>query len=62
MNTNCPNCGAPHKGGVCEYCGTEQQPKTESYLHINDDGIQIGVVVAGGIMRQQKNKIERVIA
>lgn len=21
--TNCPNCGAPIKGGRCEYCGTE---------------------------------------
>ena len=20
--TNCPNCGAPIKGGMCEYCGT----------------------------------------
>ena len=21
--TNCPNCGAPVSGGVCEYCGTK---------------------------------------
>lgn len=21
--TNCPNCGAPIKGGRCEYCGTK---------------------------------------
>ena len=21
--TNCPNCGAPLHGRVCEYCGTE---------------------------------------
>ena len=21
--TNCPNCGAPIHGGICEYCGTE---------------------------------------
>ena len=20
--TNCPNCGAPIKGSICEYCGT----------------------------------------
>lgn len=20
---NCPNCGAPIKGGRCEYCGTK---------------------------------------
>ena len=21
--TNCPNCGAPISGSVCEYCGTK---------------------------------------
>ena len=21
--TNCPNCGAPIHGSICEYCGTE---------------------------------------
>lgn len=21
-DTNCPNCGAPKTGSVCEYCGT----------------------------------------
>lgn len=21
--TDCPNCGAPKHGAVCEYCGTE---------------------------------------
>lgn len=21
-DTNCPNCGAPKQGAVCEYCGT----------------------------------------
>ena len=26
MTTNCPNCGAPLKNGVCEYCGTEVDP------------------------------------
>lgn len=20
--SNCPNCGAPRRGAVCEYCGT----------------------------------------
>lgn len=23
--TNCPNCGAPKTGAVCEYCGTRFQ-------------------------------------
>lgn len=22
MRDNCPNCGAPKHGAVCEYCGT----------------------------------------
>ena len=21
-DTNCPNCGAPRRGSVCQYCGT----------------------------------------
>lgn len=28
--TNCPNCGAPLKGGKCEYCGTEITPTTSA--------------------------------
>lgn len=31
--TNCPNCGAPLKGGKCEYCGTEIH-------HIDEDAIR----------------------
>lgn len=28
--TNCPNCGAPVSGSVCEYCGTKfKQGATE---------------------------------
>jgi len=22
MSNNCPNCGAPKRGSVCQYCGT----------------------------------------
>lgn len=22
MSNNCPNCGAPKRGAVCDYCGT----------------------------------------
>lgn len=47
MNTNCPNCGAPYKNGVCEHCGTEQQDKVETYMRITSDAIQIGTVVVG---------------
>ena len=33
--TNCINCGAVLKGGVCEYCGTEYET-TVSTLHAAD--------------------------
>ena len=32
--TNCPNCGAPIRGAVCEYCGTiipRYKEKLEAY-------------------------------
>ena len=32
---NCPNCGAPRHGRVCEYCGTEFYEKDEWTLHID---------------------------
>ena len=30
--TNCVNCGAPLKNGVCEYCGTENDCKSEKKI------------------------------
>ena len=50
--TNCPNCGAPVKGGRCEYCGTQVEPSRRfvvgencgSFMEITADRIQIGVV------------------
>lgn len=34
--TNCPNCGAPVQGAVCEYCGThfEKQPQKQEAFEI----------------------------
>lgn len=32
MATNCPNCGAPLKNGICEYCGTEVDPGAKREL------------------------------
>ena len=34
MNDNCPNCGAPVIGRVCEYCGTRHAQENE---HIRID-------------------------
>lgn len=52
--TNCPNCGAPLKGGRCEYCGTQVEPprrvlvpETHSYITIDAEKIQFGVVNMG---------------
>ncbi len=36
--TNCINCGAVLKGGVCEYCGTEYET-TVSTLHAADGSV-----------------------
>lgn len=44
--TNCPNCGAPMKNGICEYCGTEKQTPGESYIEITAGHIRIGVIPA----------------
>lgn len=36
--TNCPNCGAPITGQVCEYCRTvfEQRPDPRLYVRENE--------------------------
>lgn len=36
--TNCPNCGAPIVGLVCEYCGTHHYDLSieTSLLHLNN--------------------------
>lgn len=56
--TNCKNCGAPLKGGRCEYCGTEK-PEPQyfgSFLKITADCIQFGAI-AGEIEKQQRRNI-----
>ena len=39
MLTNCPNCGAPAKGYICEYCGTQlkEAPVKESILYADNE-------------------------
>lgn len=41
MRTNCYNCGAPLKGGRCEYCGTEDRSGYHDniYLYAGDEKI-----------------------
>ena len=36
--TNCPNCGAPIIGSVCEYCGTRHYDSSidTRLLHLNE--------------------------
>lgn len=34
--TNCPNCGAPINGDICEYCGTNLSKHKRIYSHICD--------------------------
>ena len=43
--TNCPNCGAPLKDGICQYCGTEKAKNVESYITIDSNSIRVGVIV-----------------
>lgn len=33
--TNCPNCGAPFRHGVCDYCGTEMYGTSSNELAID---------------------------
>ena len=41
-DTNCPNCGAPKTGSVCEYCGTHfQRYQGEATVEVEPDGVDI---------------------
>ena len=37
MTTNCKNCGAPLKGGKCEYCSTEYADSPRAALYFKDE-------------------------
>lgn len=38
--TNCPNCGAPVNGSVCEYCGTRfASSQNEITMEIDGEGL-----------------------
>lgn len=50
-DTNCPNCGAPRTGAVCEYCGTHfARYQGEATVEVESDGVDVygwdGSVVA----------------
>lgn len=32
--TNCPNCGAPRSGAVCEYCGTRHNLGGSTFVQL----------------------------
>ena len=55
---NCPNCGAPIKGNVCEYCGTVF--KDRYYLEITQQQTEFALqqtldhLLAHGIMSVQE--------
>lgn len=41
-DTNCPNCGAPKHGSVCEYCGTSfARFAGEAVVEVNYDTVDI---------------------
>jgi hypothetical protein len=44
---NCVNCGAPLRGGTCEYCGTVYEKRHNSFnavIYDPDDEIETGVL------------------
>ena len=36
---NCPNCGAPLSGYVCEYCGSAVENKAYNYISWQDQNL-----------------------
>ena len=34
---NCPNCGAPIAGGICEYCGSRVKNDNDIFIEIKID-------------------------
>lgn len=49
---NCPNCGAPRDGQVCEYCGTRFQDENIVTVELYADG----KVVERIIREEQQNR------
>ena len=41
MMTNCPNCGAPLKRSMCEYCGTESPKRMTSEMQMTASSISL---------------------
>lgn len=53
LKTNCPNCGAPLKNGLCEYCGTKVQAANE--LDILYNGFSMENIELTLNIKQDKN-------
>ena len=49
---NCPNCGAPRDGPVCEYCGTRFVPREAILFHkidkIDPSSIPVTAILSTG--------------
>ena len=48
---NCPNCGAPINGDVCEYCGTVFDTDEEETVGLYADNVLVFTVSANPITR-----------
>jgi len=61
LDTNCPNCGAPINGHVCEYCGTrfpfllgsENEGYMRSSAYIPWVGYSVSTYMGNPISRQE---------
>lgn len=50
--SNCPNCGAPRDGPVCEYCGTRFQDENIVTVELYADGEVVERIIRG----EQQNR------
>ena len=41
---NCPNCGAPITGNVCEYCGTVFETEDEETITLYADNVPYVII------------------
>lgn len=49
---NCPNCGAPRDGPVCDYCGTRFQDENIVTVELYADGEVVERIIRG----EQQNR------
>lgn len=51
---NCPNCGAPVRGGECEYCGTV-------FSTVNDVNVVLDVDAVASAARRYNDSIYEIV-